>query len=404
MIPRLKPPIGREEIQALFSFNPDLIEKLERNFSKTFSTRCAAAFPYGRSALWAFFQAMGIKHAEIIQPAYTCSVVGHATVLSGNIPRFVDINLTDYNMDLELFAEAINERTRAVIPTHIFGYPMNVEKVQEIVRDAENRYGHKIYVVQDCAHSFEAEWKGRSVINYGDAALFGLGISKQITSIFGGVMTTNDPEIAEMLSAWRDTHFREKSWLEKWKRRFYLLASAAAFTGFTYGFTYWLQKNTPLLKRLTDAYHLDEAIHFPPDFDHNLSAPEAAVGIEQLNKYKDFKKKRREIARNYFENLSPPKDWVMPPAVEGATYSHFVIRVPDREQVLKSAAERGVQFGQLIEYSMPHLPAYREYAKGGNFPNSLLASRTTINLPLYPSLTAQDQKKILAQTQKFDKM
>lgn len=395
MIPRLRPPIGREEIQALFSSDSDLIKEFEQNFAKTFSTRHALAFSYGRSALWAFFHAMGIKNAEIVQPAYTCSVVGHATVLSGNIPKFVDINLTDYNMNLDLFAQAINVRTRAVIPTHIFGYPMDVGKVLEIVRDAENRYGHKIFVIQDCAHSFEAEWKGKSVIHSGDAALFGLGISKQITSIFGGVMTTNDPKTAEKLSAWRDEHFREKSWLEKWRRRFYLLASAVAFTGFVYDFTYWLQENTRLLKSLTDAYHLDDAIHFPPDYDRYLSAPEAAVGIEQLKKYHTFKKKRREIARYYFKNISPPEGWVMPPQVEGATYSHFVIRVPDREMTLEEVARKGVQFGQLIEYSMPHLPAYREYAGGQKFPNSLLASQTTINLPIYPSLLNPDLDRIL---------
>ena len=395
MIPRLKPPIGKEEIRALFYFHPNHIKEFERNFAETFSARHAAAFSYGRSALWAFFHAMGIKNAEIIQPAYTCSVVGHATVLSGNIPKFVDINLTDYNMNLDLIAQAINERTRAIIPTHLFGYPMDVESVLEIVRDAENRYGRKIFIIQDCAHSFEAEWKGKSVINSGDAALFGLGISKQITSIFGGVMTTNDADTAEKLRTWRDKHFKEKSWLEKWKRRFYLLASATAFNRFIYGLTFWLQENTKMLKRLTDAYHLDNAIHFPPDYDRHLSAPEAAVGMEQLKKYHAFKEKRREIARYYFENVTPPDGWVTPPRVEGATYSHFVIRVPDRKKVLEKAASEGVQFGQLIEYSMPHLPAYRQYAGDEAYPNSLLASRTTINLPIYPSLSAQDLNRVL---------
>ena len=128
---------------------------------------------------------MRIQGQDIVQPAYTCSVVAHATVLSKNNPVFVDNSLSDYNMDYALLAEAITAQTRVVIPTHIFGYPMDVSRVNEIVREAEQRFGQRIYVIQDCAHSFEAESKGASVIKAGDGALFGLGISKQITSIFG---------------------------------------------------------------------------------------------------------------------------------------------------------------------------------------------------------------------------
>ena len=154
MIPRLKPFAGKEELFALLERVPNAVEKFEEKFAAVFGVSFAIAFPYGRSALWAFLKAMRIVDAEVVQPAYTCSVVGHATVLSGNRPRFVDCNLRDYNMDLDLFERAITEHTRVVIPTHIFGYPMDVNRVNQIVREAENRYGHRIYVIQDCAHSF----------------------------------------------------------------------------------------------------------------------------------------------------------------------------------------------------------------------------------------------------------
>ena len=161
MIPRLKPFVGSEELLSLFQTRKNAVERFEKAFAAEFSTRHALAFPYGRSALWAFFKAMGIEDAEVVQPAYTCSVVGHATVLSNNIPVFVDINLNDYNMDLDLFRKAITPKTRAVLPTHLFGYPMDVDSVNQIVREAENRFGQRIYIIQDCAHSFEAEWQGR---------------------------------------------------------------------------------------------------------------------------------------------------------------------------------------------------------------------------------------------------
>ena len=395
MIPRLKAAIGKEELTALFRHPSKAVRNFENLFAETFQSTYAIAFPYGRSALWAFFNAMGIKDAEIVQPAYTCSVVGHATVLSDNQPRFVDINLTDYNMNIDRFADAINERTRAVIPTHLFGYPTDIDCVDKIVKDTEKKYGHKIYSIQDCAHSFDAEWHGKSVIQAGDCALFGLGISKQITSIFGGMLTTNDSQLAKEVSEWRDNHFEPKSWSAEWKRRIYLLAANAAFYPGVYDFTHWLQENTRLLKGLTDAYHLDEAIHFPPDFDKKLSTPEASVGVQQLKKYENFKNARREIADFYFDNLTVPENWVMPPRIEGATYSHFVIRVPDRKDTISRAARRGVQLGQLIEYSMPHLAGYQKYAGQENFPNSSIASRTTINLPIYPGLTESQLKRVV---------
>lgn len=395
MIPRLKPFVGIEELLALVSYVPDAVSQFEEEFALTFNVKYAIAFPYGRSALWAFLKALGVTDAEVVQPAYTCSVVGHATVLSGNRPRFVDCDLRDYNMDISLMERAINEQTRVVIPTHIFGYPMDVDQVNEIVRHAEKKYGHRIIIIQDCAHSFDAEWQGKPVIKAGDCALFGLGISKQITSIFGGMLTTDDDEIAGKLRVWRDEHFSEKTFFERMRRSLYLLAAMVAFNNTIYGLTYWLQERTPLLKGLTDAYHLDDVIHFPPDYDQLMSKAEACVGSQQLKKYPFIKSRRREIGEFYFENLMVPDNWVMPPRVDGATYSHFAIRVPDRDQVMERAAKQGVQLGQLIEYSMPHLPAYREYAGNIDFPNSLLASQTTINLPIHPSLSMKDLQKIL---------
>lgn len=395
MIPRLRPFAGSEELLALFSPTKDAVAKFESEFAHTFNTQFAIAFPYGRSALWAFFKAMRIENAEIVQPAYTCSVVGHATVLSGNIPRFVDCSLYDYNMDLEKFEKTINEHTRAVIPTHIFGYPMDVDRVNLIVKDAEKRFGHRIFVIQDCAHSFEAEWQGNSVINAGDGALFGLGISKQITSIFGGMLSTNDMNIAGKLRSWRDANFIEKNWFEKVRRTLYFPAALIAFNDLIYELTFWLQERTSLLKGLTDAYHLDEKIHFPPDYAHLLSDVEAKVGYRQLRKYPFIKTRKREIAKFYFEKLKVSKDWILPPEIAGATYSHYPIRVPDREEIMKKTVRKGVQLGKLIEYSMPHLPAYRKYIGNKRFPNSLLCSQSMINLPIQPSLTDKQLTNIV---------
>jgi len=385
MIPRLKPYLGKEEILTIFKNRKHAVQRFEQAFAEQFHANYAVAFPYGRSALWAFFKAMGIKDAEIVQPAYTCSVVAHATVLSGNIPVFVDIDLTDYNMNLDQFADAINEHTRAVIPTHLFGYPMDIDRVQKIVKNAEAKYRHKIYIIQDCAHSFDARFKGKPVVNAGDGTIFGLGISKQITSIFGGVFSTSNEVIAKKVRDFRDRNFRKPPWEKSLLRYLYLLAVYPAFQPAIYGLIYWIQEKTPFLNCLTKAYHLDEKIHFPPDYLDQMTNIEALVGLEQLKKYTTVRSKRIEIAKKYFSEIHSTSKWVLPPEIDGATYSHFVIRTDARDRLLESFASHGIQLGQLIEYSMPHQSAYKIYTKDKLFPNSYLCSNSMINLPIYPN-------------------
>jgi perosamine synthetase len=390
MIPRFKPWLGWPEFRALFRRNHGAVEHFEHEFARAFDAAEAVAFPYGRSALWAFLNAVGVKDAEIVMPAYTCSVVAHAISLSGNRPRFVDIRLSDYNMDLDLLPAAINENTRAIVATHLFGYPLDLDRLEKIVAEAEAKFGHKIWLIQDCAHSFGASWKGRMVGTSGDVALYALNISKMMTSIFGGMLTFSDSELAEKVRAWRDAHFRRPTWRKALQRRIYLLAVYFSFSEPVYTFTWWLQERTPLLNRLTKAYHLDDQIHFPPDYDHQMLDVEAAVGLEQLKKYPEIVARRRDNAAYYNANLPRIKGWVFPPVIDGATYSHYVVRVPDRTACVAAMAQKGVHLGELIQYSVPELTAYLRYE--ADCPNSAAASVVTINLPVGPSITVTREK------------
>jgi dTDP-4-amino-4,6-dideoxygalactose transaminase len=403
MIPRLKPYLGKEEILTIFKSRKLAVQRFEQAFAEQFHSNYAISFPYGRSAIWAFLNALELTNVEVVQPAYTCSVVAHATVLSGNIPVFVDNNLTDYNMDIDLLANAITPNTRVIIPTHLFGYPMDIDEVNAIVHQAEKQYGHKIWVIQDCAHSFDARFKGKTVANAGDGAIFGLGISKQITSIFGGVFTTNDELIVKKIREFRERNFRNPSWKKSTLRYLYLLAVYPAFQPLIYGLVYWIQEKTPFLNQLTKAYHLDEKIHFPPDYLDQMTNIEALVGLEQLKKYAAVRSKRIEIAKKYFDEIYLSNEWVLPPEIDGATYSHFVIRADARDRLLVSFASHGIQLGQLIEYSMPHHPAYKKYSKEKPFPNSFLCSNSVINLPIYPNLRFFEIEKIISFISRYPK-
>jgi perosamine synthetase len=380
MIPRFKPDLGWEEMRALFRRNRGAVERFEKKFAKAFQAVDAVAFPYGRSAQWAFFKAIGIKNAEVIMPAYTCSVVAHAVTLSDNTPRFIDITLNDYNMNLDEAEAAINERTRAIIATHTFGYPQDLDRLEAMVRRAEERYGHKVWLMQDCCHAFGAEWNGRMIGTSGDVAVYAFNISKIMTSIFGGMLTFQDQSLADRLRTWRDTNYQKANWLKSISRRLYLLTVYVAFNERFYDLTWWLQKNTTRLDSLTKAYHMDDKIQFPPDYQVKMLDVEAAVGLEQLIKYPKFIKLRIEKAKYYDKNLPRKSDWIFPRLITGATYSHYTVRVKNRLAVQKEYASEGIELGSLIEYSIPELKSYKENI---SYPFAKNASTTTINFPLF---------------------
>lgn len=384
MIPRFKPALGWSEFFALFKFNRGSVKMFEQAFAQKFEAVDAVSFPYGRSAQWAFFKALGIQGAEVIMPSYTCSVVAHAVSLSGNTPRFVDIDMYDYNMNLDLAETLITPKTRAIIATHTFGYPQDLDRLEKIVENAEQKFGHKVWLIQDCCHAFGASWKGRIIGSSGDVAIYAFNISKLVTSIFGGMLTFQDKELANKVRNWRDIHYQKPSFLKSFKRRLYLLAVFFAFNSSIYGLVWWLQNRTPILNKLTKAYHLDNKIHFPPDFKDRMLEVEASVGLAQLVKYDEIIRKRRTKARYYIENLKKRTGWVFPPLVEGATYSHFTIRVPNREEVKKEYLKKGEEIGELIQYSVPNLDCYNIH--NVDCENANLCSQQAINLPVHNSV------------------
>lgn len=395
MVPRFKPVIGTAELLATVGNSPDAVAQFEQTFAAQFGASEGAAFAYGRTAIYALCKALGLDGAEVIMPAYTCSVVAHAVALSGNVCRFVDVTLTDYNMNLDQVEAAINERTAMVVATHLYGFPVDLDRLDGIVRSAERKFGRRIIVVQDCAHSFGARWRGRLVSSAPDVAVYGLNISKVMTSIFGGMLTTSNAELAKSIRQWRTSNLRPAPPVKPTLRRLYLWAAAVGFTGPVYALVRWLQDETTLLDRLTKSYHLDDEVVLPPDFLDRMLDVEARVGLAQLRRYPEMERARQDHARFYLKSLVAPPGWVLPPWVEGATYSHFPVRVPDRAAAVAAFRRAGVQAGEVIEYSVPHLDAYAGDRDRREFPNAWLCSQHMINLPVHAGLCGADREKVI---------
>jgi len=380
MIPRFRPVLGWREVIAAFTPpRKDDVERFERAFAELMGQKHAIAFPYGRTGLVLLLEAMGLRDREIICPAYTCVVVPHAIVTSGNEPVFLDSQEDDFNMNLGLVPGAITETTGAIVATSIFGYPVDLDRL-DAIRD---RHPH-VRIIQDCAHSFAAEWKGRPVQKAGDAALFGLNVSKLIHAIFGGMVTTDRDDLAAELRRLRCERLRAPGWGKSWRRRVYLAAMCPAFTRPVYGVTNALERSG-LLDRFV-RYYDEGVIDMPPDYLVGIAPVEARVGQAQVARYHEIIARRREAARFYSEHLQGIPGLRLPPLVDGATYSHYVVRTGRRDELVELARRRGVQLGRLIEYSIPEMAAY--HGRPGNrhpCPLSGEMSRTSLNLPVWSS-------------------
>lgn len=376
MIPRLKPTIGARELVA--AFHPPRrndVERFERSFAELMGQKHALAFPYGRTGLILLLEALGLKNKEVICPAYTCVVVPHAIVYSGNIPVFVDCEPDGFNMDLDQTAAKITNKTGAIIATSIFGYPIDLDRLDKI----RFRYPH-IHIIQDCAHSFDAEWKGRPVHQDGIATIFGLNISKILTSIFGGLITTDDDDVYQKLKIMRDQRLNRSDWKKSFRRLLYLMAVYPAFWEPVYGFINRLERSG--LLNYFVKYFDEGKIDMPSDYFYQMASIEARVGMENVKRHNYIMKSRQEAADYYFECLENKPDFILPPKVEGATYSHFVVRVNDRNVWLQKGILMGVQLGWLIEYSVPEMKTYGGY-RLINFPVAGKYARSVINLPVW---------------------
>jgi dTDP-4-amino-4,6-dideoxygalactose transaminase len=376
VIPRFKPVIGFPELlAAIRPARKDDVEHFEKKFARLVNQKYAVAFPYGRTGLMVLLESLGLKDKEIICPAYTCIVVPHAITYSGNVPVFIDCEQGGFNMDLNLVEKAINEKTGAIIATSLFGYPVNLDRLDEI----RNHHPH-IYVIQDCAHSFAVKWTDRLVQKEGIAALFGLNISKTLTSIFGGIITTDDEKFFLTLKKLRDYKLKKSHWKKELRRLLYLLGVCPTFWEPIYGIVNRMERSGIIDYFVK--YYDERKIDMPSDYLQQMASIEARVGTENIRRYVTITKNRREAADYYFEHLDSEVNFKLPPKIESATYSHFVVQVPDRNAWLQKSLRHALQLGWLIEYNIPEMHAYGGHGPG-EFPVATSYARNTINLPVW---------------------
>jgi aminotransferase EvaB len=338
-----------EAIEQVLNSEVLILGENVKSFEHEFSEYCESTYGVGvNSATDAIFfalKALGVEQGdEIITVSNTAVPTVSAIVATGAIPRFVDINPKSYLMKVEDVMDNITPKTKGIVAVHLFGQCVDMDLLTEI---AENR---NLFIIEDCAQSHGAEYKGRKAGSMSNISTFSFYPTKILGGYGdGGMMLTTDEEL-----------------YNKMKRlRFYGMEK-----------TY---------------YAIEQG------YNSRLDELHAAILRKKLLHLDDYIAKRREIALRYDEEL---KDTSLQLPVELPNNKHayyiYVVRHPDRTNIMEKLKEKGILLN--ISYPWPiHTMSGYEYLdyKVGDLPETELAAKEIFSLPMYPTLTFEEQSYVI---------
>jgi dTDP-4-amino-4,6-dideoxygalactose transaminase len=379
LIPCNRPYFGWSEFMAMIGPNSRRRD-FEIQFANKLGARYGIAFPLGRYGIFAILKALKLKDTEVILPAYTCEAVAMAIVASGNRPVFIDIRLSDFNMDLDLMRQAFTSRTRAVIATHLYGYPTNVDYIKSCLGD------QSIIIIEDCAQRIPGFGFGNTG-SQGDFAIFSFGRGKPMCTVEGGLVTTNSNDFYEIIKAERNRMFNRCSRKMLAKRWVWFLASYIVYKKQAFGVLFRIRRNyRKMVRRPSDPYSSPKIK--TPDAYTNF---QASIGLAQLKKLDTMISGHRYIADLYDRELRKISGIIPAPRKNGCTYCTYTFRAPKRDEIhfKERMALRGVSVGQDYSYALPYLAPYKRFARG-DYSGAATAAKEVVNLPCYPGLKESD--------------
>ena len=388
-VPRLRPSFSLADLfNAAIKCDSKSESLFERSFAEKFSFPYGLFFPYGRSALFSLLGAMEWKGAEIVMPAYTCVVMPHAVVLSGNQVRFVDCPSNHFNVSPEDLSSVLSSTTKMVIPTPLFGYPLERKDYKKTILQASPQ----AFILHDAAQSYKNTNSDENPLDQADGAIFSFGVGKLLCSLYGGMLLLRDKDIFQAVKEYRDHYFSLPSRIQSFKKWAYGLAVWSAFRNPVLNITDFLEKKTNLLYRFTDYYYGKQGPTLPSNLEEKPTSIEAQLGRIQLTKFNDILKRRKDIASFYEQNLAKAGIPFFECNV-GATYSQFPLVIECRDQMVQELFEMGIQVGSLIDYACPDLPGYESHK--GTCPNASWFADRMINLPIWDGISRFQAKKII---------
>ncbi len=370
-IPISLPSTGEEEYQALreplesgwLTQGPKVAE-FEKAFAERHEVEHALATTSCTTGMHLALAGLGIGPGdEVIVPAFTWVATANVVLYCGATPVFADVDRRTFNLDPRQVAAKLTERTRAVIPVHLFGRCADVDAIRSVLPDG-------VWVVEDAACAAGASYKGRPAGGLGDAAAFSFHPRKSITTGEGGMVTTNDPELAETMTQLRN-HGASVSEEQRHQGPKPYLLPEFNLLGFNY--------------RMTDL--------------------QGAIGMVQLGKLDPFVAERAEWARWYREKLRN-LEWLHCPEEPAEGGSHawqaFVTYVDpekapmNRNEIMEYMQEKGIST-RPGTHAIPSLKYHRErfHLKEESFPGAVDCEKNSLALPLHNRMDERDYIHII---------
>ncbi len=322
------------------------VREFEKEFAKFCDAEYGIATNSGTSALHVAMLTAGIKKGdEVIVPSHTFIATASPLIHIGARPIFAEIDEETYTVDVDDVRKKITDKTKAVIPVHLYGHPCDMNSLKEVADD----YG--VIIIEDACQAHGAEYKGDKIGGIGDIACFSFFPSKNMTVAGdGGMIVTNNEEYA---------------------------IKAAALV------------NQGRLER--KKYEHDFA-----GFNYRMSEILAAIGRVQLKHLSAWIEKRRKVAKVYNENLDG-EVIVLPVEKEWAkhVYYVYVTRCKNRDKLREFLKEKGITTG--VHYPLPvHLqPAMKDFA-GSRLRITEKVAREILSLPIYPQMGTQKIEYVIS--------
>ena len=324
------------------------VKEFEAQFAQYLSCEQVISCNSGTDALHLALRALKIGAGdEVITTPFTFIATTEAIGIVGATPVFVDVDLNTYNIDTDLIQSQITERTKAILPVHLYGRPCNMTAIMEIARK------YNLKVIEDCAQAIGAVWSGKKVGTIGDVGCFSFFPTKNLGCFGdGGAIATSDKVIAERVE--------------------------------------YLRRHGGKVK-----YQHEEL-----GLNSRLDTIQAAVLLVKLQYLDQWNSARAEIANYYMNQLANIKGIVLPTIVQSgnSVWNQFTIRVLDkqRDRLQKFLKEKGI--GSMVYYPIPlHLQQVHSNLNYslGSLPISEQLSDEVLSLPMFPELTASAQKVVV---------
>lgn len=357
MIRIAQPEIGPEEIAAVNEVMQSgilaqgaRVAQLEEDFARYCGTKYAVAVNSGTAAIHAALHAAGIKEGdEVITVPFSFIATINPILMVGATPVLVDINPATFSMDPSKLKAAITQKTKAIIPVHLYGQVVDWDEIHEIAKE------HNLVVIEDACQAVGSEYKNIKAGNLGALGCFSLYATKNIMSGEGGIITTNDEAYMTKLKQFRQH------------------GMSAPYVYEELGFNY----------RLTDL--------------------QAAIAIEQLKKVERFTTARQTNAQLLSEGLKDVSGITLPTIADSRNhvFHQYTIRISpelgiSRDDFVKALQEREVGAGVYYPRALHSYPHIQKLGyKMGDFPESERAAAEVVSLPVHPHVTKEDVKTIV---------